>query len=189
MRLPESLPFYIRVDSEVHDAESEAQVVRQRRRLVCFGFDNICNKVGVCPKSLYPATRLRSKMRPQPRRRRFSRHITHSSEAAGKPDQKPGRLRQLILPIHFLVLALFYWIIDVRGYRKWAFGFIVIGTSSIAVYLATEVFDFRRVCNVLVGHLLGRLGRWNSLVEASAAFAVLWLILYWMYRKMEFIKI
>jgi hypothetical protein len=159
VRLPESLPFYIRVDSEVHDAESEAQVVRQRRRLVCFGFDNICNKVGVCPKSLYPATRLRSKMRPQPRRGRFSRHITHSSEAAGKPDQKPGRLRQLILPIHFLVLALFYWIIDVRGYRKWAFGFIVIGTSSIAVYLATEVFDFRRVGNVLVGHLLGRLGR------------------------------
>jgi predicted acyltransferase len=91
--------------------------------------------------------------------------------------------------VSFLVLALFYWIIDVRGYRKWAFGFIVIGMNSIAVYFATEVFDFTRVGNVFVGHLLPRLGRWDSLVEASAAFAIVWLILYWMFRKKEFIKI
>jgi len=91
--------------------------------------------------------------------------------------------------LSFLVLALFYWIIDVRGYRKWAFGFIVIGMNSIAVYFATEVFDFRVVGNVFVGHLLPRLGRWDSLVEASAAFAIVWLILYWMYRKKEFIRI
>jgi len=91
--------------------------------------------------------------------------------------------------LSFLTLALFYWIIDVRGYRKWAFGFIVIGMNSIAVYFATEVFDFRCVGNVFVGHLLPRLGRWDRLVEASAAFAVVWFVLYWMYRKKEFIKI
>jgi predicted acyltransferase len=91
--------------------------------------------------------------------------------------------------VSFLVLALFYWIVDVRGYRKWAFGFIVIGMNSIAVYFATEVFDFTRIGNVFVGNLLPRLGRWDSLVEASAAFASVWLILYWMYRKKEFIKI
>jgi predicted acyltransferase len=89
----------------------------------------------------------------------------------------------------FLVLALFYWIVDVRGYKKWALGFIVIGMNSIAVYIATEIFDFRHVGNVFVGHLLPRLGRWDSLVEAAAAFAVVWLILYWMYRKKEFIRI
>jgi predicted acyltransferase len=89
----------------------------------------------------------------------------------------------------FLALALFYWIIDVRGYGRWAFGFMVIGMNSIAVYFATEVFDFRQVSNVFVGHLLPRLGRWDSLVEASAAFSVVWLILYWMYRKHEFIRI
>ncbi len=91
--------------------------------------------------------------------------------------------------LSFFALALFYWIIDVRGYRKWAFGFIVIGMNSIAVYFATEVFDFRTVGNVFVGHLLPHLGRWDRLVEASAAFAVVWLALYWMYRKKEFIRI
>jgi predicted acyltransferase len=91
--------------------------------------------------------------------------------------------------VSFLLLALFYWIIDVRGYRKWAFGFIVIGMNSIAVYFATQVFDFTQIGNVFVGHLLPRLGRWDSLTEATAAFAIVWLTLYWMYRKREFIKI
>ena len=91
--------------------------------------------------------------------------------------------------LSFFAVALFYWIIDVRGYRKWAFGFIVIGMNSIAVYFATEVFDFRHVGNVFVGHLLPWLGPWDRFVEASAAFAVVWLILYWMYRKKEFVRI
>ncbi len=91
--------------------------------------------------------------------------------------------------LSFMALALFYWIIDVLGYRKWAFGFIVIGMNSLAVYIATQVFDFRHVGNIFVGHLLPRLGPWAGFVEASAAFAIVWLLLYWMYRKKEFIRI
>ena len=91
--------------------------------------------------------------------------------------------------LSFLALALFYWIIDVLGYRRWAFGFIVIGMNSIAVYVATEIFDFRIVGNIFVGHLLPLAGRGAALVEAGAAFAVVWLMLYWMYRKKEFIRI
>jgi predicted acyltransferase len=91
--------------------------------------------------------------------------------------------------LSFLALALFYWIIDVLGYKRWAYGFIVIGMNSIAVYVATEVFDFRIVGNIFVGHLLPLVGRWAAFVEAAAAFAVVWLILFWMYRKKEFIRI
>jgi len=91
--------------------------------------------------------------------------------------------------LSFMALALFYWIIDVLGYKKWAFGFIVIGMNSIAVYFAAQVFSFRHVGNIFVGHLLPRIGRWDNLVEASAAFAVVWLILYWMYRQNQFIRI
>ena len=91
--------------------------------------------------------------------------------------------------LSFFVLALFYWIIDVLGYKRWAFGFTVIGMNSVAVYFATEVFDFRQVGDLFVGHLLPRIGPWDSLVEATAAFIVLWSILYWMYCKKEFIKI
>ncbi len=91
--------------------------------------------------------------------------------------------------LSFMALALFYWIIDVGGYRKWAFGFAVIGMNPLAVYVATQMFDFRLVGNVFVGHLLPRIGRWDGLVEAAAAFAIVWLILLWMYRRKEFIRI
>jgi predicted acyltransferase len=91
--------------------------------------------------------------------------------------------------LSFMILALFYWVIDVLGYKRWAFGFIVIGMNSIAVYLATMMFDFRHVGNIFVGHLLPRVGQWDSLVEATAAFVIVWLILYWMYRRKEFIRI
>jgi predicted acyltransferase len=91
--------------------------------------------------------------------------------------------------LSFFTLALFYWIIDVRAYRRWAFGFTVIGMNSIAVYFATQVFDFRHVGNIFVGQLLPRLGQWDKLVESSAAFAAVWLLLYWMYRKKEFVRI
>ncbi len=89
----------------------------------------------------------------------------------------------------FLMLALFYWIIDVRGYRRWAFPLTVIGMNSIAAYTATMLFSFKQVGNVFVGSLLPRIRPWDGFVEASAAFAVVWLLLYWMYRTRTFLKL
>jgi len=89
----------------------------------------------------------------------------------------------------FLMLALFYWIIDVQGRRRWAFFFIVIGMNSIAVYVATSLFNFRQIGNIFVGSLLPRIRPWDSFVEASAAMAVVWMVLYWMYRTRTFVKL
>jgi predicted acyltransferase len=91
--------------------------------------------------------------------------------------------------LSFLMLALFYLIIDVWGFKRWSFFFIVIGTNAIAVYVASHLFDFKLIGNVFVGGLTKRIGSWGPFVEASGAFAVIWLILYWMYRKKIFIKI
>jgi predicted acyltransferase len=91
--------------------------------------------------------------------------------------------------LSFLLLALFYLIIDVWGYKKWSFFFVVIGMNAIGVYVATHLFDFTEIGNVFVGGLLKWLGVWAPFVEASAALAVIWLILYWMYKTKTFIKI
>ena len=91
--------------------------------------------------------------------------------------------------LSFLLLALFYLVIDIWGYKKWAFFFVVIGMNAIAVYVATHLFDFKEIGNVFVGGLLKWLGPWSGFVEASSALAVTWLILYWMYLKKTFIKI
>ena len=88
-----------------------------------------------------------------------------------------------------LLLAIFYWVIDVKGYKKWAFFFIVIGTNAIAAYVAASLFDFQNIANIFIAGLSGWLGQWNDFVQELAAFAVIWLILFWMYRKKSFIKI
>jgi predicted acyltransferase len=89
----------------------------------------------------------------------------------------------------FLMLALFYWILDIQGWRRWAFPLTVVGVNSIAVYVMTMLFGFRQIGNIFVGSLLPRVGHWDSLLESSAAFAVVWLILYWMYRTRTFVKL
>lgn len=40
-----------------------------------------------------------------------------------------------------LSLALFFWLIDVRGYKRWATVFVIFGMNSIAVYFLSEILD------------------------------------------------
>lgn len=88
-----------------------------------------------------------------------------------------------------LMMAVFYLVIDVLGYRRWVFPFTVIGMNALAVYMATILFDFRQIGNIFVGHLLPRAGRWDQFVSEAAALTVVWLILYWMYRTRSFVKV
>ena len=53
----------------------------------------------------------------------------------------------------FLLLAAFSWIIEVKGYRKWAFPLVVIGMNSIAAYLIAHLFQ--RLLRQLVPHQSG----------------------------------
>lgn len=91
--------------------------------------------------------------------------------------------------ICFILLALFYLVIDVLGFRKWAFGFVVIGTNAIAVYMAVHIVNFRNIGGVFVDGLEKYIPNWYPFIHSLAGFAIVWLILWWMYRKKTFIKI
>jgi len=51
----------------------------------------------------------------------------------------------------YLLLALFYWLVDIREWRKWAFPFNVIGSNAIVAYMIGEVLGpiVWVLCNVL----------------------------------------
>ncbi len=41
----------------------------------------------------------------------------------------------------FLLLAGFSWVIEVKGFRKWAFPLVVVGMNSIAAYMIAHLFE------------------------------------------------
>jgi len=90
----------------------------------------------------------------------------------------------------FLSMALFYWIIDVLGYKKWAFFFQVIGINSLAIYLAYRFIDFNYTSRLLFEGLYSPLAeQWHSVVQALGALLLVWLLMYVLYRKKIFLKI
>ena len=88
----------------------------------------------------------------------------------------------------YLMLAAFYLLLDIYDFRKWAFPFVVIGANALVAYMASFFIRFEGIAEVLF-HGEKRMGVSGDLLQAFAAFMILWLALYWMYRKKVFVKI
>jgi predicted acyltransferase len=88
-----------------------------------------------------------------------------------------------------LLLALFYWIIDVRGYRRWAFFFTVIGLNPITIYVLRSQFDFGRVANIFVRGFINYFGPYKPVFYDLSVLAVVWLFLWFLYRQKIFLKV
>lgn len=89
-----------------------------------------------------------------------------------------------------LLLSLFYYLIDVRGWHKWAFFFVVIGLNPITIYLAQNFLDIAHTTDFLFGGFLNIFGEGFRPVFWSIAYTGLgWLLLYFLYRQRVFLKV
>lgn len=89
-----------------------------------------------------------------------------------------------------LLFALFYLVVDVIGWRKWAFPLRVIGMNSITIYLAQQFVDFSKPVNALFGGVLELLPReYHALGWWCCYMLVCWCLLYFLYRKKVFLKV
>ncbi|MDA3822346.1 MAG: DUF5009 domain-containing protein [Bacteroidales bacterium] len=88
-------------------------------------------------------------------------------------------------------LSLFYLIIDIKGYKRWAFFFVVIGLNSITIYLLQAgIFDFWGTTNYFIGGLAEKIGGgWGELLSAVSYVGVVWLVLYVLYKKKIFLRV
>jgi predicted acyltransferase len=92
-----------------------------------------------------------------------------------------------------LMLAGFYALIELKGWKRWAFPLLVIGANSIAVYVMSWTME-SFVSSALVRHLgtgpfliFGE--PFRPVLEGFGVVLVFWLILFWMYRRRIFLKI
>lgn len=93
----------------------------------------------------------------------------------------------------FFFLSAFAWIIDVKGYRRWAFPLVVVGLNSMAAYLIAHLCE-----DFIISTLHTNLGLapfqtlgpgLEPFLLGVAVMLCYWLMLFWMYRKKIFIKI
>ena len=93
----------------------------------------------------------------------------------------------------FFFLAAFSWVIDFKGYRRWAFPLVVVGMNSIAAYLLVHMCE-----EFIISSLHINLGRrvfqifgtgLEPLMLGITVMLIYWYILFWMYRRKIFLRI
>lgn len=92
--------------------------------------------------------------------------------------------------LSLLLLAAFYYIIDVKGYKSWAFFFKVIGMNSILIYISGHFINWSYTNNSFfkwLGQLAGE--PYNAVLLAITYVLIKWLFLYFMYKKKVFLRV
>jgi predicted acyltransferase len=87
------------------------------------------------------------------------------------------------------LLALFYWLIDVRGWKNWCFPFVVIGMNPITIYLLMEIVDFDRVQRYFLGGIAKTVPADAGLISAVGVVLAEWLLLYFLYKNKMFFRV
>ncbi|MGZ3832423.1 MAG: hypothetical protein ACXVB0_02790 [Mucilaginibacter sp.] len=92
--------------------------------------------------------------------------------------------------LSLLLMSLFYYVIDVLGYKKWAFFFKVIGMNSILIYISGKFIDWEYATKGLFNWLSQLVGDPYNLVVAAICFVMVkWLFLYFLYQKKTFLRV
>ena len=85
-----------------------------------------------------------------------------------------------------ILFGVLYCLVDVWGWRKWGFFFMVIGVNAITIYLLRQVIDFESIGQLIFGKLENRVHMvfWNAM-----DLTIGWLFLYELYRRKIFLRL
>lgn len=101
-----------------------------------------------------------------------------------------GSFVMLTAGLAAILMGIFYWIIDVQGYRKWAMFFVVIGTNAILAYWLrrSSIIDFQPLANYFILGIAEHCGIYKPLILAFGFMGIQWLLLYFLYKHKIFFK-
>ncbi len=92
--------------------------------------------------------------------------------------------------LSLLLFSIFYLVIDIWQYKKWAFFFAVIGMNPITIYLVERIVNFDRATKFFFDGFIAIMPEtWTPLIEGIGITTVAWLFLYFLYKKKIFLKV
>ncbi len=87
-----------------------------------------------------------------------------------------------------LIFLLFYWVIDVRGHRRWSLPFVVIGSNAVFIYMFASLIPLGEWVRIFTRGMAGEWTRLEPLTHGVLVLTLEWLILFWMYKRKIYIK-
>ncbi|KJZ03472.1 transmembrane glucosamine N-acetyltransferase NagX [Pseudoalteromonas piscicida] len=89
-----------------------------------------------------------------------------------------------------ILLAVFYAIVDVMSFQRWAYPFVIIGANSIIIYLASSLVNWTFISKSVFGGVMAAVPTaWQPLIAVFALLAVQLLVLHWMYKRRIFVSV
>jgi predicted acyltransferase len=88
-----------------------------------------------------------------------------------------------------ILLALFYWLIDVKGWKRGTLFFMVIGLNPITIYIGQEIIDFEHTAKFFVQGALKFIPAYEVLLFAASLLALKWLFLYFLHRQRIYLRV
>ena len=87
--------------------------------------------------------------------------------------------------------AAIYWLVEVQGFKRWTFPFVVVGMNCIFIYSFSQVLHGRlsRGIAYFDGQQFAMLGPVGAIPHHLLVMTVMWGLCYWLYRRGIFFKI
>ena len=88
------------------------------------------------------------------------------------------------------VLALFHWIIDVKGWTTWSLPFRVVGMNAITIYVLSSFVSFTYIAHrLLCGVETFFPEVWTPVIDKGGHLVLMWWFLFFLYKKNVFIRV
>jgi predicted acyltransferase len=93
--------------------------------------------------------------------------------------------------LSLLLLAFFYFIIDVKGWKNWTMPFVWLGCNSILIYMAAHgVVNFMATSQFVFGGLVQQVDtRWHEALLWTGVAIIQFAALYFLYKRKLFLKL
>jgi predicted acyltransferase len=92
--------------------------------------------------------------------------------------------------LSLLLFSIFYLVIDIWQYKKWAFFFVVIGMNPVTIYLVARIVNFDSANRFFFGGITALLPEaWAPLIDGIGITTIAWVFLYILYRKKIFLRV
>ena len=89
----------------------------------------------------------------------------------------------------FALLAVFFWVVDVRGWRLWTVAFRPVGRNSILAYVLMMTGTAAAMHRYLFGGLCDKVGSWGSAVAGFTLYLTIWGVLWYLEKKHVLLKV